>query len=166
MSRNFTPDETLIDRLLLDDTSAFEELHHRYCYPLYSYCLSKLNSTIDSKRIVRDIFVELWENRRSLPVGFSISLHLYTEVRKAVVKCVNKKLIDNAEVMRIELEVIPEFKISELQKAMQPVKNTDTELKHAYPVMRQYDASWWDKYQSHLKLKGIKHAFQNMLNLF
>ncbi len=79
MRRNFTPDQTLIDKLLLDDTAAFEELSRRYCYPLYTYCMSKLNSKEDSKRIVRNIFIALWESRSALPVDFSISLHLYTE---------------------------------------------------------------------------------------
>ena len=92
MSRNFTPDETLIDQLFLNDTSAFEEIHHRYCYSLYAYCAGKLSSAADARQIVRDIFILLWEKRHTLPVGFSLSLYLYTEVRKCVVRCINEKL--------------------------------------------------------------------------
>ena len=35
MRRNYTSEEILVDKLLIDDTESFEELHHRYCIPLY-----------------------------------------------------------------------------------------------------------------------------------
>jgi hypothetical protein len=57
MSRNFTPEQDLIDKFLLGDAIAFEELSRRYSFPLYSYCLDKLNSPEDAKRIVRTIFI-------------------------------------------------------------------------------------------------------------
>ena len=103
MSRKFFPEETLVDRLLLDDTEAFEELYHRYCISLYMYCIGKLNSPEDARRIVREIFVALWDNRHSLPVNFSISLHLYTEVRRAVIKCINDKLNEEEDVDSIDM---------------------------------------------------------------
>lgn len=168
MSRNFSPDETLIDNLLLNDTSAFEELHHRYCYSLYSYCLDKLNSPEDAKRIVRDIFIALWENRHQLPVNFSISLHLYTEVRKAVVKCVNEKLLDTAEAAVIEKEVIPGFSLDQLQKARQPVRAAFQKQEPVYetPVAKEnYESLWGSKQPFAFKLK-LRHAFQSMLNLW
>ena len=102
MSRNFTPEQTLIDRLASDDTTAFEELSRRYCYSLYTYCMSKLNSSEDAKRIVRNIFIALWEDRQSLPIDFSISLHLYTEVRKSVVQSLNNKLNKESGISVIE----------------------------------------------------------------
>src|SRR5215510_7253103 len=97
MSRNFTPEQDLIDKFLLDDAEAFEELSRRYCYSLYSYCVTKLNSPEDARRIVRTIFISLWEKRHTLPFDFSISVYLYTEVRKAVVQCLNGKLNNNAD---------------------------------------------------------------------
>lgn len=169
MSRNFTPDETLIDQLLLDDTSAFEELHHRYCYSLYIYCAGKLNSPGDAKRIVRDVFISLWENRHCLPVDFSISLHLYTEVRKAVVKCINKKLLHDAEAIHVEKQIIPGFTIQYLQTARQPVTPKENK-KPGYSApeikKRNYENLFWSRYWAAVRLKGVKHAFQSMLNLW
>src|SRR4029453_18408992 len=102
MSRNYTPDETLVDRLLLNDTEAFEELHRRYCYSLYSYCVGKLNSIGDARQITRDIFIRLWENRKTLPVGFSVSSHLYHNVRRDVVNCINEKLNTKTDLPVVE----------------------------------------------------------------
>src|SRR5215218_7650141 len=145
MSRNFTPDETLIDQLLLDDTAAFEELHHRYCYPLYTYSLGKLQSKEDAKKIVRDIFIALWEQRHSLPVNFSISLHLYTEVRKAVVRCVNEKLLNAEETAAIEKQVIPGFSVVRLQKAKEPVRNIESNYQPTLEKKEFYENPWWNR---------------------
>ena len=112
MSRNFTPEQTLIDKLSVDDATALEELSRRYCYSLYSYCMTKLNSPEDAKRIVRNIFISLWENRDRLPENFSLSVHLYTEVRKAVVQCVNNKLKTSTNIPAIEKQIIPGFSVS------------------------------------------------------
>ena len=165
MRRNFTSDQTLIDRLLLDDAAAFEELTRRYCYSLYAYCMNKLNSKQDAKRIVRNIFISLWENRTALPVDFSISIHLYTEVRKAVVQCINVKLNKEIDVATIEKEIIPSFSIAELQKAKQPIHNIQESKSPSIVKKRRYEEPRWNKYSA-INLKGLKHALQNMLNLW
>jgi DNA-directed RNA polymerase specialized sigma24 family protein len=166
MRRNFTPDQTLIDRLLLNDTAAIEELSRRYCYSLYSYCMSKLNSREDSKRIVRNIFIALWENRDTLPLNFSISIHLYTEVRKAVIQCINVKLNKDADIPAIERQIIPGFSITELQKARQPIHKIQESNYHSSIVnKRRYEEPRWNKYST-INLKDLKHALQNMLNFW
>jgi DNA-directed RNA polymerase specialized sigma24 family protein len=168
MSRNFTPEQTLIDRLLFDDTAAFEELSRRYCYSLYSYCMHKLNSAEDAKRIVRNIFIALWEDRYLLPVNFSLSLYLYTEVRKAVIQCINNKLNSNRDIPSIEKQIIPGFNAIELQKARQPVKSIYKESNYQPSVFkkRSYEEHWWNKYSSAISLKSLKHVVQNMLNMW
>lgn len=169
MSRKFFPEETLVDRLLLDDTEAFEELYHRYCISLYMYCIGKLNSPEDARRIVREIFVSLWENRHSLPVNFSISLHLYTEVRRAVIKCINDKLNEEEDVDSIEKEIIPGFNVMHLKKARQPVK---TELKERANIQtgiihtRNTDEHKLNHYLNTVILKNVKYAFQRVMHLW
>jgi len=166
MRRNFTPDETLIDQLHFDSTSAIEELSRRYCYSLYSYCLSKLISSGDAKRIVRNIFISLWENRTDIPCNFSLHVHLYTEVRKAVVQNINTKLNKEMDLPVIEEKIIPGFSINELQKARQPI-HTIQESNYPTSIVnkRRYEEPWRNKY-SGPSLKGLKHALQNMLNFW
>lgn len=168
-SRNFTPEQTLLDRLYTDDTTALEELSKRYCYSLYTYCISKLDSKEDSKRIVRNIFIALWEDRHLLPANFSLSLHLYTEVRKAVVQCLNNKLTKEADIDLIEEKIIPGFNATALQRAKQPVKHIYTKKsgnQTSVIVKRSYEESWWTKYSPAINLKGLKHALQNMVNFW
>lgn len=168
MRRNFTPDQTLIDRLFLNDTTAIEELSRRYCYSLYSYCMSKLNSNEDSKRIARNIFIDLWENRDSLPLNFSISVHLYTEVRKAVIQRINVRLNKDLDIPGIEKQVIPGFSIIELQKARQPIHNIFREESQYHTSIirkRSYEEQWWNKYAS-IHIRELKHTLQKMLNFW
>lgn len=168
MSRNFIPDETLIDQLLLDDTSAFEELHHRYCYYLYSYCINKLDSPEDARRIVRDIFIVLWQKRHTLRVDFSLSLYLYTEVRKAVVQCVHEKLETNKDLSVIQTQIIPGFAVINLQKARQPVKKRYSEIRYFNLLANNKvitKTPWWNHNPSGISIQVIKQALQRAFNL-
>jgi DNA-directed RNA polymerase specialized sigma24 family protein len=169
MSRNFTPEQTLIDKLPFGDEAALEELSRRYSYSLYSYCMTKLNSPEDAKRIVRNIFISLWESRDTLPDNFSLPVHLYTEVRKAVVQCVNGKLKTSSNIPAIEKQILPGFSVSELQKAKQPV-NKNTRLKSRFyssaVTGRNFEEQWWNKYLPMVNLKGLKHGLKSMLNLW
>ena len=121
-SRNFTPDQILIDRLISNDTAAFEELYRRYWYSLYIYSVKKLYSPEDARLIVRDIFIQLWEKRHSWPIDFSISQHLYTEVRKSVVANLNAKLNSVAVNQMLEEQISTEFTVQALSQAMRPVR--------------------------------------------
>ena len=169
MSRNFIPEKDLIDRLPFGDGTALEELSRRYSYSLYSYCMAKLNSPEDAKRIVRNIFISLWENRDRIPENFSLSVHLYTEVRKSVVQCINGKLKTSSNIPAIEEQIIPGFSIKELQKAKLPVHNT-TEQKSRYYISaikaRNYEEQWWSKLIPAINLKGLKHGLKSMLNMW
>ena len=122
MSRNFTPDQVLIDRLLSNDTEAFEELYRRYWYSLYIYSFKKLYSSEDARRIVRDIFIQLWEKRHSWPAEFSISQHLYTEIRKSVIESLNAKLNITSLSDEMEHEIASGFSVEALQQARVPVR--------------------------------------------
>lgn len=121
MSRSFLPDQELIDRLMTDDTEAFEELYRRYWYSLYNYSYQKLQSSDHARRIVRDIFVRLWEKRKSFPVDFILSEFLYTEVRRSVVVHLSGQLNvqDEAQVQELQSQ----FSVDSLKQARQPVRS-------------------------------------------
>jgi hypothetical protein len=131
--------------------------------------MSKLNCEEDARRIVRNLFISLWEDRYSIPANFSLSLHLYTEVRKAVVQCINAKLNTNKDLPNIEEEIIPGFSALQLQKAKYPVRNNDrikSRIPHSEVKSSGYEELWWSRYSPSINLKGLRHAFQNVLNLF
>jgi hypothetical protein len=137
MSRNFASDQVLIDSLRSNDTAAFEELFRRYWYNLYIYSLKKLRSSDDSRRIVRDIFRELWENRQLWPANFSLPRHLYAEVRKEVVKSLSQKLNAENNSPVIAKEILPGFSVTSLQEARMPVMKKHAMNKPADALKKQ-----------------------------
>ena len=102
MSRNFTVDQILADRLVINDTEAFEDIYYRYWYSLYFYCLRKLHSPEDSKQLVLTIFSALWHKRHFLPVSFILAKELYEEGKKEIVKRLSQKLVDVGNLELVE----------------------------------------------------------------
>jgi hypothetical protein len=168
MRRNFTPDHNLVDRLLLNDTDAFEELYRRHWYSLYTYSISKLKSPEDSKQIVKNVFNSLWQDRQHLPINFSLSSWLYTAVRNEVLKCINSKIESMAEDFFIEKQIIPGFTPTELYKARKPVAHHSIYPKpgrlHLPDTSSLPAEKWWEKNYNRLQLKGLRHVLQTVLN--
>jgi len=166
MSRIVIEDQALIDHLSVNDTDAFEELYHRYWCSLYLYCLKKLHSPEAARIIVRDIFISIWEKRHELPVTFSISSHLYAEVRKQVVKSLNNKLADVHEAPCIEAWLSKEFSVESLQAARNPVCKIRIINKPSELIRQQTNMMNKTEGQSTLEhIKWIFHSLTNRLSL-
>lgn len=159
MSRNFTSDQQLTDSLYFSDATAFEELYHRYWFSLYNYSLKKLQSPEDAKRIVRDIFVDLWKKRELWPLDFSVSQFFYTEVRKAVIRTINQKLIDDNKIAE---ELILDFSTEGLLQATLPVRTNP-----AYSVINNNSQSIKNKAKrssSIFNIKWLRHGLVAKFN--
>ncbi len=164
MNRNLTPDQTLIDRLSIDDTDAFEELYRLYWPSLYLYCLKKIESPQDAKIIVRTIFIDIWEKRQSLPVSFCLSKYLYLEVRKSVVKCLTQKLSDSKDRISIEKRLIAEFSVQSLQAARKPVTNRYTVINKQSELIRQQTGqSGTEHYNTMATVRYLLQAFTDKI---
>jgi DNA-directed RNA polymerase specialized sigma24 family protein len=165
MSRIFTGDQVLIDRLGINDTDAFEELYRRYWYGLYRYCLKKLHSKEDARIIVRDIFIAIWEKRATLPVSFSLSKYLYEEVRNKVIKCLNQKLTDTNFDARVEQWLDTEFSVQSLQAARRPVKKEYTIIDRPSELIRQQTGQMGIEHNTIDSIKWMFQALTTKLSL-
>jgi len=162
MSRIVIEDQALIDHLCVNDTDAFEELYRRYWCSLYLYCFKKLHSPEDARIIVRDLFISIWEKRHELPVTFSVSRHLYAEVRKQVVKSLNNKLADVHEAPCIEAWLSKEFSVESLQAARNPVCKIRIINKPSELIRQQ--TNMMNKTEGHSTLEHIKFIFHSLTN--
>jgi|SRR5688572_3135995 len=167
MSRILIEDQTLIDRLSLNDTDAFEELYLRYWSGLYLYCVKKLQSSTDAKIIVRDIFIAIWEKRNELPVTFSMSRYLYEEVRKQVVKSLNQKLSDAKDAACVEPWLTNEFSVASLQAAKNPVRRKVSVINKPSELVRQQTNMMTEPAESSAltSIKWMFHSLTNKLSL-
>jgi hypothetical protein len=166
MSRILANDLTLIDRLSLNDTDAFEELYHQYWHGLYLYSLKKLQSPEDAKIIVRTIFIDLWEKRHFLPTTFSLSKFLYEEIRKAVVKCLSKKLADTNNILWFENRLSGEFSVQSLQAARKPVTRKYTFINKPSELIRQQSGqAGTEHYTTFATVKWMFHSLTAKFSL-
>ncbi len=163
MSRIVIEDQALIDRLGVNDTDAFEELYHRYWCSLYLYCVKKLHSPEGARIIVRDIFISIWEKRHELPVTFSISRHLYAEVRKQVVNSLNKKLADEQEAPCVEAWLSREFSVESLKAASNPVCNKIRIINKPSELIRQ-QTNMMNKTEGQSTLEHLRWIFHSLTN--
>jgi len=165
MSRIFTEDQVLIDRLGTHDTDAFEELYRRHWHGLYRYCLTKLDSPDEARVIVRDIFITIWEKRESLPTNFSLSVYLYETVRNKVVKSLEIKLTDSNFTDCIEQWLEKEFSVQSLQAASAPVKNKYTVINKPSELIRQQTGQMGIQHNAADSIKWIFQSLTNKLSL-
>ena len=77
------PDFTLVDEKKLvtllqkGDKGAFEELYHRYKYPLYCNLRKLVKSEIHAEELLQQLFVKTWENRQSLDAEKVFKAYLF-----------------------------------------------------------------------------------------
>ncbi|WP_316743117.1 RNA polymerase sigma-70 factor [Pedobacter antarcticus] len=89
---NSSGDLQLVDLLKQDDEAAFTEIYHRYAEKLVGFASSKLYNLDDPRDIIHDLFVKLWEERKSLKIDRNLEAYLFTLVRYRVIDRIRKNI--------------------------------------------------------------------------
>jgi hypothetical protein len=121
MNNHLIYDSQLLEALRVNDTTAFEKLFDRYWFLLFQYANSKLDSEEEAKEIVRDIFIDLWENRSAITGDFSLIVHLYTRLRKKVAANLYKQICEQSIEFHRKNLLLAEFSVQHLKTAYKPV---------------------------------------------
>ncbi|MFD2919861.1 RNA polymerase sigma factor [Terrimonas rubra] len=131
---------TLSDKEMLvsGDEKSFRILYDRYWQGLFKKAKARLGNTDDAEDILQDIFVTLWKNRLSIEVNESLQPYLFTALKYAIIKKVQRdharnKIYplnpDNIEGLTISNEDLLQYK--ELEKLI------DHEVNHLPPRMKE-----------------------------
>ena len=121
MNKHLIYDSQLLEALRVNDTTAFEKLFDRYWFVLFQYANSKLDSEERAKEIVRDIFIDLWENRSAITDDFSLLVHLYSRLRKMVAANLYKQICEQSIEFHRKRSLLAEFSVQHLKTAYRPV---------------------------------------------
>ena len=131
-------DQNLVEELKKGSYFAFNNLFAKYGKPLFGFIYSILKNVEDSKEIVQDVFVKVWERRQSLneyssfkSFLFSIAYHqVISEFRKNASKDKYIEYIDlkspespNTPDLEVEYRMLYE-KIDQIVDAMPPQRKT------------------------------------------
>lgn len=85
-------EETLIVRLKGGDYTAFDELYRLYSKRLYAYCIQFCKSEDESKEIVQDTFVKLWEYREHIDSCSTLCPLLFSMAKNKLINAYKKRL--------------------------------------------------------------------------
>ena len=86
-------DNELVSLLRSGDNIAYTEVYDRYHGKLYIHVFNKLRSREDSRDIIHDLFISLWQNHGGLELKTTLSAYLYTAARYRVFDLISHKQV-------------------------------------------------------------------------
>ena len=86
-------DNLLVTKIRQNDKDAFKSLYDRYSRKIYFFSLKHLNDTYEVEELVQSVFINVWENRRSLDPDNSIKSYIYKAVVNYIINYLRKKAI-------------------------------------------------------------------------
>lgn len=98
-------EDDLIKRLKADDAAAFDEFFQLYGQKLYGFVLRYLKSESESEELVQEVFVRIWEKRRSLKSEYSFKSYLFTIALNQIRKFFNKRAISLRYLAELKNEI-------------------------------------------------------------
>jgi RNA polymerase sigma-70 factor (ECF subfamily) len=88
---NKEDNQNLVRSLRKGDVTAFDTLFEVYSSRLYSFALKYLKNEPDAEELVQEVFIKVWENRKSLKTELSFRSYLFTISLNHIRKYFNKK---------------------------------------------------------------------------
>jgi len=92
----------LVTALSQGNMRAFEQLFEKYHGPLYYHILGFAKSERLAEDAVQDVFVKIWENRKSLKPGFSFKAYLFSIGKNHIINILKRA----ANEVRIRQEIL------------------------------------------------------------
>lgn len=84
-------DNELVQLLQKGNVAAFDSLFEVYSQKLYGFALKYFKNETDAEELVQEVFVKVWENRRTLKSNLSFKSYLFTIALNQIRKHFNKK---------------------------------------------------------------------------
>ena len=91
MKTNKSNTELLL-RLKQDDKVAFYNLYERYSKRLYSFVFRFIKQESDTEEIVQEVFVKIWEKRRTIDAYSSFESFLFTIAYNSTISLFRKRV--------------------------------------------------------------------------
>jgi RNA polymerase sigma-70 factor (family 1) len=85
--------ERLLFSLKEDDATAFESLYNHTSKRLFQFVYAKVRSKEVTEEILQEIFVSLWNNRKTLQVNTSIEAYLYGAAKNKIMSFIRSELV-------------------------------------------------------------------------
>ena len=84
----------LLKQIKVNDKDAINSIFLAYSKRLYNFAFAYLKTEGDSKDVVQDTFINLWNNRESLREDTNLEAYLFTITRNSVISIFRKKITE------------------------------------------------------------------------
>ncbi len=84
----------LFRQIKLNDKDAINSIFQAYSKRLYNFAFAYLKTEGDSKDVVQDVFVSLWNNRNNLKENTNLEAYLFTITKNSVISVFRKKITE------------------------------------------------------------------------
>jgi len=101
-------DEKLLNDLARGDSSAFEKVFKLHYVPLCNYAIKFVRLPEIAEEVVQEVFIYLWEKRRTIQINGSINAYLFRAVRNRSINYLKLQLPkdNNKEALSPVMEVV------------------------------------------------------------
>jgi RNA polymerase sigma-19 factor, ECF subfamily len=89
-------DRSLVLRLKESDNQAFEKLFNKYNKKVFYFALRYNNSKEDAEGVVQDVFIKIWNERKTLKEDLSFNSYVFTITKNHLFNMNRKKLNEKA----------------------------------------------------------------------
>ena len=84
----------LFRQIKLNDKDVINSIFQTYSKRLYNFAFAYLKTEGDSKDVVQDVFVSLWNNRHNLKENTNLEAYLFTITKNSVISVFRKKITE------------------------------------------------------------------------
>ncbi|MBE7170877.1 MAG: RNA polymerase sigma-70 factor [Williamsia sp.] len=146
---NRMPDEQLFNLVKEDNRRAFEELYNRYWFLLLEQACKPLQSKERAQDIVQEIFISLYQRRKSIELSVSLKAYLCKALKFKVLNEFRARLVRNIYQQAVCAEGKTDFaspvETKELEQAInRSVGRLPEKCRKAFLLSRQENLSYKD----------------------
>jgi len=128
--KNINIDQQLVKSLQKGDAFAFNELFHKYSQKVYNFSIKHLENEEDTKDLVQEIFLKIWDKRKKIDENKSFNGFLFTIALNSIRNYFRKKVKDRKLINKWLEETEPYSDTTRLStefKSLEKVVNTIVE---------------------------------------
>ncbi len=129
--KSIKSNKELLELIQKDDRVAFYNLYERYSKRLYGFVLQYVKLNADAEGIVQEVFIKIWEKRKTIDVYSSFESFLFTIAYNATVSLLRKRVTENKYLAHLQtiqhanetIEITDELYLNELNQKLKTLLN-------------------------------------------
>ena len=134
---NVSETNKLFKQIKVNDKYAVNDIFLAYSKRLYNFAFAYLKTEGDSKDVVQDVFVSLWNNRNSLKEDTNLEAYLFTITRNSVISIFRKKITEHEYLRHLRETAIFQHSENEEQYDYDSLSKKIKELIDQLPEQRK-----------------------------